>query len=394
MSFPKPPTNRSSSCCKRRSGRIALRVPLTLALASFSFHGQPSPGAATVADNLKDESEKLGTEYVSKRAGAALTIGLWQNGAERVRGFGTISDTNASPPDGETLYEIGSITKVFTGIILAVMAEQQAVQLEAPISNYLPRGIHSPKNGREIRLLDLATHASGLPRLPPNFGSVSTDQQNPYARYKPADLYRGLAEVSLPVEPGTKSEYSNYGFALLGQLLASKAGKPYEQLVRETICTPLGLTNTAITLSPEQKQRLTPGHDPKGRIVPNWDMEAFEPAGGLRSDANDLLKFLAANLNPTSCPMSGALLTAQQRHFQRGSQTVGLGWQIRNGPEGHAVHWHNGGTGGYVSFLGFDQRARVGVVLLSNYGDIWSGDYALDRMGMRLLQVGAKSSSK
>ncbi len=343
---------------------------------------------------LKGQVEAMGTEYVSKRRNAALVIGVLQRGNRYIEGFGQINSANATPPNGQTLFEIGSVTKVFTALTLAKMANDGVVELDDPISRLLPEGVACPqKNGRQITPRHLATHTAGLPRLPDNFDATVKDGHNPYATYKAADLYQSLQTVRLASEPGKKSAYSNYGFGLLGHLLELKAGKPYQELVKQTVCAPLAMSNTVIDLSSEQKTRLTPGHDPKGAPVTNWVFDVLAGCGAFYSDAEDLLKFIEANLNPPASALSNALAEAQKFHFKEFSGGVGLGWQIQEPLEGQILqHWHNGGTGGYVSFVGFDKAAQVGVVILSNYGDAWAGDTSVDRIGMQILKFAPKIS--
>jgi serine-type D-Ala-D-Ala carboxypeptidase/endopeptidase len=374
-------------------GLMALVGVLFVALLVYVLHEQRAYSATPDTHDLRKRIGTLGAQYIATRPNGALVIGLWQHDRGFIQGFGHCSSTNRSAPDGETLFEIGSVTKVFTAVTLAKMAEDGVVELDEPISHFLPEGVVSPrKEGREITLRQLATHSSGLPRLPVNFDAVSKDRQDPYANYQAADLYQSLAEVKLAARPGKRSTYSNYGFGLLGHLLALKAGTPYETLVKQTVCVPLGLTNTTISLSAEQKGRLAPGHDPEGKPVSNWNLNVLSGAGALRSNADDLLRFVAANLKPGSLPLSSALLEAQSTHFKGFGNAVGLAWQIEESVAGQDILWHNGGTGGYVSFIGLDKNAHVGVVVLSNYGDVWRGDNTVDEMGMQILRWGSKIS--
>ena len=201
-----------------------------------------------------------------------------------------------------------------------------------------------------------------------------------------------MATVQLNSEPGKESVYSNYGYGLLGKILELKAGKPYKTLIQEMICSPLGLKNTTTKLSAEQKEQLTPGHSPQGEIVSNWDFDALAGCGAIRSDADDLLKFVEANLNKTNAEIYKVLNETQKNHFKTFTGGIGLGWQIENEIEEITLNWHNGGTGGYVSFVGFDKQNQVGVVILSNYGDAWARDSSVDQMGMKLLKIGSKVS--
>jgi len=363
------------------------------ALLGYVLHEQHQYKNLQDSHDLAQRTAQLGVEYVSRHAEAGLVIGVFQGDSANIRGFGRTSPARSSPPDGETLFEIGSITKVFTGVTLAKLAQDGVVKLSDPLSRYLPPGVVSPqKNGREITLEQLATHTSGLPRLPPNWDATVTNELNPYLSYTTTDLYQSLAQVKLSAEPGKSSDYSNYGYGLLGHLLALKTGLPYETLVRQTVCEPLGLTNTVIHLSEEQHARLAPGHNPQGKIVPNWDMDALAGCGAIRSDAHDLLTLVSANLQTNRAPIYQALAEARQYHFKEFSGGVGLGWQIAEPVDGRVVYWHNGGTGGYCSFVSFDPRHRVGVVILSNYGDAFAGDNSVDQMGMELLKLAGKVS--
>jgi CubicO group peptidase (beta-lactamase class C family) len=343
--------------------------------------------------DLNARLDQMAATYAARRPNAGIVIAVYQRGNHYVKGAGQISATNTNAPDARTLFEIGSITKVFTAVALAKMTGEGAVKLNDPISLYLPKGAASPlKNGREITLENLATHSSGLPRLPGNLLALAQDQMNPYANYKAADLYASLATVQLEGEPGKKSSYSNYGFGLLGHLLTLEAGRPYEALIRETVCAPLGLSNTVIQLSPQQAARLAQGHDTKGRPVSNWDWDVMAPAGALRSDGEDLLRFVAANLTPEASPLSAALSETQKMHFKQFSGGMGLGWHIAEPVEQTTVHWKNGGTGGYISFIGFDRANQVGVVILSSSGDAMVLDSSVDSMGMEVLKLAVKVS--
>jgi serine-type D-Ala-D-Ala carboxypeptidase/endopeptidase len=363
------------------------------ALLAYVLHEQHQYKNLADTHDLAQQTARFGVDYVTRRPEAGLVIGVYQGDHANISGFGRTSPARSDPPDGRTLFEIGSITKIFTSITLAKLVQDGVVKLSDPISLYLPPGVVSPKkNGREITLEQLATHTSGLPRLPPNWDATVTNQLNPYLSYTAADLYQSLAQVQLSADPGKASDYSNYGFGLLGQLLALKTGLPYETLVRQTVCEPLGLTNTVIHLNAEQRDHLAPGHNPQGQIVPNWDMDALAGCGALRSDAHDLLTFLSANLQTNSTPISQALAEARKYHFKKFSGGIGLGWQIAEPVDGRVVWWHNGGTGGYYSFIAFDPKHRVGVVILSNYGDAFAGDTTVDQMGMELLKMAGKVS--
>ena len=302
--------------------------------------------------------------------GEGIVVGLLDNGRRVV----------AAGVGADNVFEIGSITKVFTASILADMVSRGELRLDDPVAKYLPTSAHVPsRNGRQISLFDLATQSSGLPRMPSNF--TPRDSMNPYADYSVQQLYAFLAGYQLPRDIGATYEYSNLGMGLLGHVLALKAGTSYEQLVTRRILTPLGMTETAITLTPAMRARLALGHDGEGHVVPNWDLPTLAGAGALRSTAKDLLAFLVANLDSTATPLSRTL---QQTRVERQPTNdpnlkIGLAWHILSRPVGKIV-WHNGGTGGYRSFIGFDPARRIGVVVLCN-----NGNENVDDIGFHLL---------
>ncbi len=243
--------------------------------------------------------------------------------------------------NAEAIYEIGSITKVFTAVLLADMVNRGEVALADPLAKFLPKSVKVlERNGKQITLQDLATHRSGLPRLPTNL--APKDPTNPYADYTVENLYTFLNSYALPRDIGAQEEYSNLGMGLLGHALALRAGKGYEALLRERILTPLSMTSTVITLTPALRARLAPGHDAKGAPVPNWDLPTLAGAGAIRSSVNDMLKFAGAACGIQQTPLAAAFAVSQG--------PVRLAWQQSTRfPE--PVLWHNGGTGGYMSMM-------------------------------------------
>jgi len=271
-------------------------------------------------------------------------------------------------PDGpRSIFEIGSITKVFTSLLLADAVRRGEVALSDPVAKYLPPEVKMPERGRAITLQDLATHTSGLPRMPDNF--QPKDPANPYADYSTDQMYQFLSRYQLTRDPGATVEYSNFGAGLLGHVLARRAGLDYETLVRTRVTGPLGMRHTAIALSPEMQARLAPGHSPALEPVPNWDLPTFAGAGALRSSTNDMLTFLAAALGYGSSPLDSAFATMLSIRPPPSSTApdTALGWQIFKGKETEVI-WHNGGTGGYRTWVGYEPRSRTGVVVLTNAG--------------------------
>jgi CubicO group peptidase (beta-lactamase class C family) len=430
-------------------------------------------------DPLLDESRDLAAAGLGTNAGAV--VGLLRGGERRVVACGVL-DAGGPPPDEYTVFEIGSITKTFTALVLADMALRGEVGLGDPVRKYLPDTVRVPTwKGQEITLLHLATHTSSLPRLPGNLWKTVKDPANPYANYQVSDLYEFLSAHRLRRPVGSREEYSNLGMGLLGHVLGLAAGKGYEELVGERVLRPLGLDDTSVTLRTDQQQRLAPGHAADGKVTAGWNLPALAGAGALRSTARDMLSFAAAALCPATSPLaeplrlcqrlqplptgprppwkgyatallfSGLGLLAQRqlglvpgngwfalavfapilaavwlggpgtgllattatvagtcalqqgRNFGWGTtlllgsgvslagwlggghrQGAMLAWQHQplyvfgRGPR---MVWHNGGTGGYASFLGFTRDTEAAVVVLANSAK------SVDDVGVGLLRL-------
>ncbi len=311
-------------------------------------------------------------------------VGVLGAKGRRIVAYGSLDQSDKRPLDGDTLFEIGSITKVFTALLLADMARHGEVRLDEPIAKYLPSTVKVPeRNGRQITLVDLATHTSGLPLMPRNFRPKNPE--NPYVDYTEDKLYKFLASYQLKNDIGRKYEYSNLGFGLLGQALAERAGSDFETLVETRICKPLGMHSTRITLTPALKARLAAGHSADLLTVPGWDNPTLPGAGALRSSANDLLTFLSAMMGFTRSPLAPAMrsMLSMTRPTDLPLIDVALGWTVdtRNGER---IIWRNGRTGGYRSFIGFAPESGFGIVALSNTN---YGNFGVDDLGLHLFDA-------
>ncbi|MDO8501194.1 MAG: serine hydrolase domain-containing protein [Gemmatimonadaceae bacterium] len=340
--------------------RFRWAIPLALLLL-------PAGRAATQESFAPDSAVRsILAERLASRRGMGFVVAVLERGkAPRINTAG-VSGVAGLPLDGNIVFEIGSITKVFTGTLLAEMVARGEVRLDDPISRYLPGSVRTPsRNGRQITLLDLATQTSGLPRLPDNFKPA--DLANPYADYSVSQLYQFLSNYTLQRDIGSRYEYSNLGVGLLGHILALRAGESYETLLRERILDPLGMHDTRIELTPPMKSRMAQGFDAEGTPRHLWDLPTLAGAGALRSTANDMLKFLAANLDSAQSPLGDVLAQARarSRDADRPGNSIGLGWHILN-LFGSPITWHNGGTGGFRAFIGMDELRHRGVIVLSN----------------------------
>jgi D-alanyl-D-alanine-carboxypeptidase/D-alanyl-D-alanine-endopeptidase len=352
---------------------------ITLLIANAVAQSVPDSHVPPDAEIRKILAERIDTS----RQSVGIVVGVIEPKGRRIVAYGNLDKNDKRPLNGDTIFEIGSVTKVFTSLLLADMVERGEVALTDPIAKYLPKEIKVPeRGGRSITLQDLSTHTSGLPRIPANM--APKDSANPYADYSAEQLYPFLATYTLTRDIGSQYEYSNLGGGLLGHVLSRRAGMDYETLVRSRICDPAGMSSTRITLTSEMKARLAVGHNDKLAPVPNWDFQVLAGAGALRSDANDLLAFLAANLGYSKtrlAPAMAAMLKVRRPTGAPGLE-IALGWHIFT-HEGDDDIWHNGGTFGYRSFIGYRPQTRAGVVVLSNAFTM----AGVDDIGLHLLDA-------
>jgi CubicO group peptidase (beta-lactamase class C family) len=338
----------------------------------------PLPSAVPSDQEIRSILQKRIDAY---HQGVGIVVGVIEPKGRRVIAYGSLGKGDARPLNGETMFEIGSVTKVFTSLLLADMVQHGEVALTDPVAKFLPEGVKVPqRNGKSITLQDLSNQTSGLPRMPDNF--APKDPANPYADYSPDQLFQFLATYQLTRDIGSKFEYSNLGVGLLGQALSHRAGMTFEALVRTRIAMPLGMTSTVVALTPEMKARLAVGHDGSLTPVANWDIPTLAGAGALRSDVDDMLTFLADTLGYTKSRLAPAMasMLAPRKPTGMPGLDIALAWLVST-REGAAFYWHNGGTGGYRSFLGFNPTTRVGVVVLSNM----SNEAGVDDIGKHLL---------
>ena len=311
-----------------------------------------------------------------QRRGVGIAVGIIEPEGRRIVTYGRSGTDRAL--DGDTLFQIGSVTKVFTCLLLADAATRGEVALDQPASDLMPRGVRLRERGRPVTLRDLATHLSGLPAMPTNLDLRASP--DPISAYTVDDLYAFLAAYEPRRAPGAAFEYSNLGVALLGRLLARRNGKDYEALLRKRILEPAGLSSTSITLSAAGRRRLATGHDRYLRPVETWEMRAMPASGSLRSSANDLLTFLSIYFSGAETPLRAAaeLQLAQPRPPVGPNQ--GLGLMVRRA-DGRTTFGFNGSKSGFMSFIGFDPLAKIGVVVLSNNHP----DDSVDPLGLHFL---------
>jgi CubicO group peptidase (beta-lactamase class C family) len=346
--------------------KVIVSYCLLLFLFVVQCHSQTLPG---------DVIESIETR-IEQGINPSIVVGIVDGSGEHYFNFGRTSEKGTSVNE-HTIYEIGSISKVFTATLLAQNVIEGKVKLDDPIKKYLPADVKVlAREGKEITLGNLSDHTSGLPRLPDNMSPA--DPANPYADYTVEQMYDFLSRHQLSRDPGEAYEYSNFAQGLLGHILALHAGVSYEKLMASRIAEPLGMKETKITLDEKMKKDLATGHS-GGMEVKNWDIPTLAGAGAIRSSAHDMLLFLAANLGLTKTPLKTAMdVTHKVRHDKAGGMRVGLAWHIKKGDLGDVI-WHNGGTGGYRAFAGFVKETGKGVVVLTNSAE------SVDDIGFHLL---------
>ena len=340
------------------------------------------PAAAGAQHFPSNEDLTLMLRYLVEDGEApGIVLGVLEaDGSRRFVSYGS-GGPDARPLGPLSVFEIGSITKVFTATLLADMAARGEVTLNDPISRHLPQTVTVPsRGGREITLLDLSTHHSGLPRMPDNFDP--RDRTNPYADYTADRLYAFLGSHQLRRDPGAEFEYSNVGVGLLGHVLGRVGGASVQDLTARRILAPLGMKHTGFAIEGELARWNTAGHDSTGKVAPYWAVTTLAGAGGLRSNAEDMLAFLAANMGPATTDLQRAMrATHQVQKTMNPRSAIGLNWSI--GREGErTILSHGGGTAGYRTMIGFDPEKRVGFVMLTNSGGF------RDDLGMDFLRRG------
>ena len=304
-------------------------------------------------------------QEVADKRSKSIIVGIIDANGRQIFAAGVKSDSDSTLPDGNTIYEIGSITKVFTSLLLADMSLKHQLNLNDPISKGLPKNVKTPvRNGKEISLLSLATHRSGMPRFPYNVDPKNLDQ--PYIDYTVNKLYEYVSNFEPPYDIDSKWRYSNVAYGVLGNILTLTAKKDFETLIKEKICGPLKMNNTVISLTAKQKLNLAIGHAETGTKVGLTDLGAIDAGGALRSTVNDLLTFAEANLGLIKTDLFSAMeLTHVLQAKKDGDDTfTTMGWTLVNA-DGYLL-FKDGGMPGYRTFLGIDKKNKIGVVVLSN----------------------------
>lgn len=358
---------------------IVFFVPAIIFFSSCSKNESPQ------FISLKEEIDYIVNEYL--KVGAA--VGVINKQQEQLTLFyGTKVLNENDPPDGNTVFQIGSITKTFTATLLAVMVLNGTVGLEDTVGKYLPADqVTMPSfDSVEINFKHLATHSSGIPKKPHGTDypyPPGYDPENAYAAYTKEHIYDYLTNYcTLSAEPGTRYLYSNIGVGLLGHSLGIVDRSSYEELVHKIIINPLGMDNTSLFMTEYQDTNHANGYSANFEARPNFDAnDIFQGAGFIKSSLNDMLIYLKVNMGLIENKLEDAIDLTHQTHFDVGTVTyndrpgeifeltIGLGWHKHQSSDGRNYFWHGGSTNGHTAYIGFDESNLTGVIILCNYED-------------------------
>ncbi len=325
----------------------------------------------SASDNpLKTDLDKtvdsLARTYIDLANTAGLSIGVIENGQILTYHYGETDKKSMKLPTNNTLYEIGSITKTFTGLLLAQAVFEKKIDLMADIRQYLPEKYPNLTfENQPILIQHLANHTAGLVSFPsediaakPNF-----DARNPYKHYTSDHVLAYLHTVKLERKPGEKAEYSNFATGLMGIILEKVYGMSYEALLKKYITDPLSTPSIKITLSDADKANFATAHDENGNTTSHWDITGLGAAGAIRANLTDMLRYAQLNRDAET----EAIRLAQTPTFRQNKSTqTGLYWQLQTNSKGQLIVWHNGGTGGFSTFCGFLKEKKLAIVVMAN----------------------------
>ncbi len=348
---------------------------------SYEALAQPQPISSPTEEELLPSTVLL-NQVEEDMPDKSIVIGIISPNGTQVYSYGNISKENSTNVSGDSIFDIGSITKTFTTTLLVDMVKRGLINLDDPIEKYLPDNVKVPAyNGKMITIENLATHSSGLPAFPSGW--------NRNQSYTNEQVYNFLSNITLQREPGVFANYSDFGMGLLGHVLATKSGISYENLVKDRILNVLGMDSTGIAMNSTGvtypdilKSRLAKGHIGGEEVTLEFIPEALRPAGALYSTANDLMKYLSANLGLIKTKINDIIEETHliRSEYQQPPATkataelfssnkslsasyVGLGWFIDTNL-GAEVIQHSGAIDGYNSFIGFNPDKQVGFVWL------------------------------
>jgi CubicO group peptidase (beta-lactamase class C family) len=319
-----------------------------------------------LSDSIDRRVEQLVRPYIQKGNTAGILLAVIDHGQIRRYSYGTVNKTISTLPDADkSIFEIGSVTKTFTALLLAQQVINGRMKLNDPVNRYLPDSIPPLVfRGDPVRIVHLANHTAGLPRLPDNIFQGKVNVQNPYQHYTPDSMYSFLAHYKMPRQPGTAFSYSNVGAGLLGTILEQQLQMSFDEMVVEKIAKPLHLSHTVVEIPAELKHSFVQGYNEMGLATSPWDLGPLKGSGAIRSTLNDMIIYTQAQMESKN-PLKKAIALSHAITFDSSGNRMGLGWRINKTAQQTYYH-HSGGTGGLRSFVGFDIKRQLGIVILSN----------------------------
>lgn len=336
-------------------------IPITVSKKDYTVRSNNA-----LSDSLDQWIEQLVRPYIQKGNTAGLVLAVIDHGLIRRYSYGTTDkNKNLLPDPDKTIFEIGSVTKTFTSLLLAQQVSKGRMQLNDPVSKYLPDSIPLLTfNGAPIQIVHLANHTSGFPRLPSNIFNGHVDPKDPYRHYVIDSLYSFLAHYPPGIQPGTTFSYSNLGAGMLGTILEKQYQMDFGHMVIKQICKPLGMLHTFVEIPKPLITYFAQGYNENGIATSPWDLSSLKGSGAIRSTLNDMIRYVQAQMNGKSLLEKSVKLTHVPT-FSGPGQVMGLGWRINTTGQQRYYH-HSGGTGGFRSFVGFNKERQFAVVILSN----------------------------
>ena len=329
----------------------------------------------------------LASSYLESEFAKAISIAILNKDEISYHNYGKISTENPVVPTKNSIYEIGSISKAVTSTLLQQLISENKLSLDDDMCDYMPEGSCQWTEEKKITIRELATHTSGIPRLPYSFFSNVKDMNRPYENHREEDLVRFLKSYDpAPIEDRVY-EYSNYGMMILGYILEQVEGKSYEMIMLERLLKPLEMYRTFVMGNEDIHAKIIQGHSSNGKETPVWDMPTFPGPGGIRSTTSDMMKFMQYVINdPIASKATNKQIQIEEQKW------IGLGWHIFNYEfTDKLIVLHNGQTGGYTAFAGFIEGSESAVVVLCNNSGLEDKPSACDLLGLEILDLLSKS---
>jgi len=361
---------------------LTTTIGLVLTMFSFGQVKSAKNGIKNVTSSKTNTQTKLIYKTIkSLPNNTELSIALVNKGKTKFIGVKRLSDTITFTENHNSVFQIGSISKVFTASLLSSFVLDNILDLEDYIQGSKDFKVNTSE---KITYKELANHTSGLPRMPSNFDFLSVSEDNPYKKYDSKKLEAFFSEnIQLKQKPGTKYEYSNLGFGLLGHIMSQISKSNYEDLLQKKIFGKYGMVNSTSQLN-KVKTKIVIGLDKNGNPTCNWDFDVLAGAGAILSTAEDLSKFALAQFDVTNKEL---VLTQEHTFSVNKKMSVGLGWHILKGKDKSNFIWHNGGTGGYTSSMALDLENHNGIIILSNISAFNKKMRNVDQLCFRLMKT-------